>query len=33
MHRNFKVGDIEILRSFLPQNDMMTCHSECSEAE
>ena len=33
MHRNFKVGDIEILRSYLPQNDMLTCHSECSDAD
>ena len=33
VYRNFKVADIGILRSFLPQNDMLTYHSECSEAE
>jgi hypothetical protein len=30
MYRKFKV---KILRSFLPQKDMMKCHSECREAK
>ncbi len=33
MYRDFSVGDVEVLRSFLLQNDMYACHSGCSEVE
>ncbi len=33
MYKGFKVGNVEILQSSLPQDDTLTCHPECNEAE